>query len=628
MVWIIYLLLRYNNKPLSDWTFPLSFPAILAVLSTASRAAAVAAVGTCLSQYKWLHVLRRPRRLDDLDLIEEASRGTVGSLWFIFMRFPSLATLGAIFIITSLGYGTFIQQLVELTPRDVFIDNSTAVFGLTHFYNGGAQPDGNSPFGIRDITTDVEMQGAIYKGLFNLGTTPVFDCPSVCEWPGSYVSLGFTATCADVTNATLDAHGNATGVWNDNPWYIGFNDFGLEKVGWIDPNEMNLTTPGGVQLSGMYEKGNWRIAVSLGAIPLLNTTEGRGFVWYQTVDGESNQIVNITKPLMGTAIVRVAALRTNVPGYVISNPYTDMEIVECDIHLAAYRYTDAVASGGKLSFGRKETVPLQPGNVTLFFPTDDYNSPWYDAEFVQEGLPRLGVRTYDLAAIELLLTSDRFVGNIYDGSAHAPAPSGLGSAFRKGNLTTPIYAMVDSMTDQLRSNFSNPATVTGRIVDSVLFITVRWPWIALPLVGTVMSSVFFILVIGWIYRHREDVPPWKSKITPMLMHQLYFPKSESDDDSAARLVTDFGSVAGLEKYTKKIKAQLEPPSRGCGPDEYESDGQNGQDGSDEQTYAFVRARNNIDERKKRERVSGASEPPAWPDSSATTPQRRSSTNTK
>jgi hypothetical protein len=141
MVWLVCLLIRYDNKPLSDWTFYVSFPATLAILSTASRAAGVAAVGTCLSQYKWLHLLQRPRKLEDLDLIDEASRGTIGSLWLIFQRAPSLATLGAIFTITSLGYGTFVQQLIVLTPRDVLVEDAHAVLGLNHFYDTGARPD-------------------------------------------------------------------------------------------------------------------------------------------------------------------------------------------------------------------------------------------------------------------------------------------------------------------------------------------------------------------------------------------------------------------------------------------------------------------------------------------------------
>jgi hypothetical protein len=119
-VYLVYLLTHYDNRPLDDWRFHgLSFQATLAILSTAARAGAVAAVGTCLSQYKWLYFLRKPHRLDDLDVLDEASRGTLGSLRFLFIRVPSLATVGALLTIISLAYGAFIQQLVELKPEDI-----------------------------------------------------------------------------------------------------------------------------------------------------------------------------------------------------------------------------------------------------------------------------------------------------------------------------------------------------------------------------------------------------------------------------------------------------------------------------------------------------------------------------
>jgi hypothetical protein len=455
------------------------------------------------------------------------------------------------------------------------------------------------------MTTDLSMQGAIYKGLFSLGTTPVFNCSSVCEWRGTYVSLGFAATCADVTNATLDAHGNATGVWNDKQWYFLYDDeedgdendhdmIGVGEFNRVNPRDMNLTTPGGVPLSAAYQRDNYRTAVSLGAVGLLNTTEGRSFAWIMKVD-EAGNVINMTKPLLGTAIARVAALRINVPGYVITNPYTDMEIVECDIHLAAHRYKDVVASGGKLSFARRETVPLPQAEVILTnIPSDEDESGRlyvYEAWFpAQDGLPRLGIRTHELVAIEMLLTSDRFVGNIYDGmSAMTPAPSGLGAAFRHGNLTAPFHAMVESMTDQIRANLSNPAAVTGQTVQSVLFITVSWPWLVLPLAGTVISNLFVMIIIAWVYKHRDEIPAWKSKFTPALMHQIYFLEGESDNDRSARLVTDF--------HRKKIRAQLEPPRKGGGPGEDGVEKQDGQDGSEIHSQVQIEIKPNLISRR-------------------------------
>jgi hypothetical protein len=52
---------------------------------------------------------------------------------------PQVVTWGAIFTIISQGYGTVIQQIVELVPRDVFIDDPTAILGLNHSYTGSSR---------------------------------------------------------------------------------------------------------------------------------------------------------------------------------------------------------------------------------------------------------------------------------------------------------------------------------------------------------------------------------------------------------------------------------------------------------------------------------------------------------
>jgi hypothetical protein len=116
--------------------FFLSSPATLAVFSTAAKSAAASALGSCISQSKWLHFLK-PRKLADLDLIEDAARGPYGSAWLLLLRPRSLATIGAFLTIAALGYDTFIQQVVDLSPEDVFVDEPTAILGLNHYYNGG-----------------------------------------------------------------------------------------------------------------------------------------------------------------------------------------------------------------------------------------------------------------------------------------------------------------------------------------------------------------------------------------------------------------------------------------------------------------------------------------------------------
>jgi hypothetical protein len=74
-----------------------------------------------------------------------------------------------------------------------------------------------------------------------------------------------------------------------------------------------------------------------------------------------------------------------------------------------------------------------------------------------------------LLAIQNFFTSCRFMGDIYEGEVFPPI-SGIGDAFRSGDIMATFQAMTDSMTDQLRSNFSDPAVVTGRSAQAIIYV--------------------------------------------------------------------------------------------------------------------------------------------------------------
>lgn len=73
------LLAAYDRKPVFQskmWTLN----AFISTLSTASRAALLTVVGSCISQGNWILFSGAARRLYDFELVSEASRGPLGSL--------------------------------------------------------------------------------------------------------------------------------------------------------------------------------------------------------------------------------------------------------------------------------------------------------------------------------------------------------------------------------------------------------------------------------------------------------------------------------------------------------------------------------------------------------------------
>lgn len=138
---VITILVKMHDCPLSDWTFFISLNATVALLITASKAGAMFSIGSCFSQSKWLHYRNSTRKLEDLDLFEEASRGPLGALVMLFTSWiwiKLLLLIGSIATVLALGVDTFGQLLVNIdSSRDKEIQDGRASFGFTHIYDSG-----------------------------------------------------------------------------------------------------------------------------------------------------------------------------------------------------------------------------------------------------------------------------------------------------------------------------------------------------------------------------------------------------------------------------------------------------------------------------------------------------------
>jgi hypothetical protein len=140
---VIAILARMNNNPLSSWTFSISLNATIAAFITAAQSTAIFSVASCQSQSKWLHFKKSARKLHELELFENASRGPWGSLVVLSRvrwRLSLIAGTGAMVTILALGIHASAQQLVGLDSRQVEVDHDAA-FGLNYIYDGGTQGD-------------------------------------------------------------------------------------------------------------------------------------------------------------------------------------------------------------------------------------------------------------------------------------------------------------------------------------------------------------------------------------------------------------------------------------------------------------------------------------------------------
>ncbi len=100
----------YSGRPLSDWSYTINMSTILSVLATVLKGSMLLPVCACLSQLKWSWYHRSPRKLDDFEAFDAASRGPLGAaLLLCRLKFWHLASIGSVVTLLALPSDAFIQ---------------------------------------------------------------------------------------------------------------------------------------------------------------------------------------------------------------------------------------------------------------------------------------------------------------------------------------------------------------------------------------------------------------------------------------------------------------------------------------------------------------------------------------
>ncbi|KAL1855724.1 hypothetical protein Daus18300_011007 [Diaporthe australafricana] len=223
-----------DENPRADWKyhiFQVSLNAMIAVFITAAKSTAMLSVAACIGQSKWVFLSSKSRKLSDIDIIEEAARGPLGSIAML-ARVPwGVATLGAFVTVLALGIDTFAQQVISTEAVTDWVDDGTASFGLARDYFGGARiTAGGGPWVADPYTVDTSMQGAVLKAFYELDTPAVFSCASNCSWDQSYISLGFSTSCTNVSSPRLSANFVRLAAFRQPSEYRGGSDTAVEQT--------------------------------------------------------------------------------------------------------------------------------------------------------------------------------------------------------------------------------------------------------------------------------------------------------------------------------------------------------------------------------------------------------------
>ncbi|KAK7545674.1 hypothetical protein IWX49DRAFT_333960 [Phyllosticta citricarpa] len=201
---ILYI---YDGQPQPKWPHHIGLNSVISIFTAAFKALLLKPVVEGLSQSKWLW-FSQPKKLSDLELFDQASRGPWGSTCLIFdsmikWRTFHLAAFGALLSIVALAIDPLSQGITRYyTCKKPWSTDSARVPRINHYTTYGID------IGVSAGTfiLDSPMSVAIYMGLMNppdRSTVDVGCSTGNCTFP-TFSSLSMCSSCVDITTTVVD----------------------------------------------------------------------------------------------------------------------------------------------------------------------------------------------------------------------------------------------------------------------------------------------------------------------------------------------------------------------------------------------------------------------------------------
>ncbi|KAJ9617241.1 hypothetical protein H2200_000962 [Cladophialophora chaetospira] len=599
----IAIVLRvYDRKPIPSLPRGVTLNAIISVLATGSKSALLFSVASNISQWKWIwYRQQKLRKLADLQVFEDASRGPLGAAQLLFdTTRTSLGLIGASIVLLALAYDPFVQQLLTYPVQEVYTPSNFTWTRQAQIYPATGPP-GGADSGLQQ-SLSLSLQSALWSN----STTPYQRTPvcasTNCTWT-VFPSLGFCSKCADdsstatVSNCslTVDSFKNPpNGSW---PGDIGPD---ANKTCHVD-FASGLKAP--IQLSleeQITETAEWRVFAPAYIVsdlwhydPVIMGPEENTFSGdYDTVYAPNKTILGIRDPLM------VVADTT----FKVKN--SKMEVAQatmCTFDLCLREYDMSVANGvasistSKITYGTKFNISFayHGGSVVPAQLASDGYSCWAGgkdpAQVAELDVLSLVNASSGLATEkgrkEFVFCYDAFMGGGLQSlpTVLSPYITGNGTTYESvcGNecmegpgpaspLTDGVMIPdIDSSDATARVHSMGLATFMENVAESltklvldldgnkiignsgsqVAFVHVRWLWLIMPGILELTGLVLLVLTIQ--SSKKRDAPLWKSSIFPLLFHGL-----ESGSGVADEKIGRMQDVAEIMKKFEETHPHL------------------------------------------------------------------------
>ncbi|KAL9043364.1 MAG: hypothetical protein Q9214_003446, partial [Letrouitia sp. 1 TL-2023] len=429
-------------------------------------------VGASISQSKWLWYRQgSPRRLQDLQLFDDASRGPWGACSLIIkLRARHTALLGAALVILINLFDPFLQQVVIYANRQIPSDKIPTIVRSRVYearsYEGLPLPS----------VVDLSMKAAIYSGIFNIQDKADRDVEHTCStgsctWD-KFSSLAVCSSCTDIS-PYIQRRCNKDGC-------------------------DSFTLPNGPTLSG---PGN-HINVTVTNISANFYDIQPSIIRFSSLESTSN-----------TDNSKIQVATECIMYYCIQNIVASV--------------TDGVMRQNVLSSWRNDSATPSTTSDLFLKPPASFTN--------QTGEETKTFKVTQLAATAMKsFMSDTFNGSGgFNDSGPTFFSDVIQALYKTDNLTALIDNLSHSMSNNIRQQNDTTPNVNGTAWRTETFVQVRWAWFSFP-ATLVLASLFFLGVSIWDTA-RRDVLVWKASCLALLFQGRTLDLTGCDNDPVNQL---------------------------------------------------------------------------------------------
>lgn len=534
LIAIIGILQAYNGQPLPNWPHFITLNAFLAIMSTIFKASMMVSVAACIGQLKWLW-FRRPRRLRDIDTVDQASRGSWGSILLLFrLTSTQLVSIGALITILATAIDPFTQQIVSY-PLRLVSTGEGAVTSRAQSYDEGRY---NLPVGsgVQDAPS-IDTKASFYQGIFASDLQPLRpSCVTEnCTFP-SFDSLALCSKCENVTSEVKSSYEQGIG---------GLGHFS----GWV--LNMTYALPGDVAIdfNAIY-----------GDKSMKDLRYGPAFL---SVANISSNFVGIKNPLLSLSTLQFKNVEAagREGNYIKSPP----EAHQCALYFCVQSYDVRIVKGTPstkvVSSWYNETDPVLPLGDNemdrIFHRATDQDTVAATAHSTEDFV--VNNRTFETALWYFTKTlSGKTFTSLSEVSPDERAPNDVLAAMQNSvDVGVMINNLATSFTNRMRAMSSDKnSQVNGTAFISVPHVRVQWAWLSLPILLMVLSLAF--LVATSLITKKSNIPVWKTSTLAVMFHGI----NDSARQSPERPHMNIELTSQMKSEGERRRVALAPNGNG------------------------------------------------------------------